>query len=66
MYILISLALTIAFIIFATAKYKTHPFLTLMVASLAMGLMGGLDTGTMIKTLSEGFGNTLGSYSRAR
>ena len=61
MFILISLVLTIAFIIIATAKYKIHPFLTLIVASLAIGLMGGLDTGTMIKTLSEGFGNTLKS-----
>ena len=61
MFILISLVLTIAFIIIATAKYKIHPFLTLIVASLAIGLIGGLDTGTMIKTLSEGFGNTLKS-----
>ena len=61
MFILISLVLTSAFIIFAIAKYKIHPFLTLIVASLAIGLMGGLDTGTMIKTLSEGFGNTLKS-----
>ena len=61
MLILIYLALTIVFIIFAIAKYKIHPFLTLIVASLLMGLMGGLDTSTIIKSLSEGFGNTLKS-----
>ena len=61
MFVFIYLALTIGFIIFATAKYKIHPFLTLIVASLAMGLMGGLDTETIIKSLSEGFGNTLKS-----
>ena len=61
MLIVIYLALTIGFIVFATAKYKIHPFLTLIAASLAMGLMGGLDTETIIKSLSEGFGNTLKS-----
>ena len=61
MFVFIYLALTIGFIIIATAKYKIHPFLTLIVASLAMGLMGGLETETIIKSLSEGFGNTLKS-----
>ena len=55
------LALTITFIIFATAKYKIHPFLTLIIASLGMGLVGGLETDIIIKSLSEGFGNTLKS-----
>jgi len=55
------LALTIAFIIFATAKYKIHPFLTLIIASLGMGLVSGLETDIIIKSLSEGFGNTLKS-----
>ena len=61
MLIFIYLAITIGFIIFATAKYKIHPFLTLIAASLAMGLMCGLDTETIIKSVSEGFGNTLKS-----
>ena len=55
------LALTITFIIFATAKYKIHPFLTLIIASLGMGLVSGLETDIIIKSLSEGFGNTLKS-----
>ena len=55
------LALTITFIIFATAKYKIHPFLTLIIASLGMGLVGGLETDIIIKSLSGGFGNTLKS-----
>ena len=61
MLIFIYLALTIAFIIFATAKYKIHPFLTLIIASLGMGLVGGLETEIIIKSLSEGFGNSLKS-----
>ena len=61
MLIFIYLALTIAFIILATAKYKIHPFLTLIIASLGMGLVSGLETDIIIKSLSEGFGNTLKS-----
>jgi len=61
MLIFIYFALTIAFIIFATAKYKIHPFLTLLISSLGMGLVGGLEADIIIKSLSEGFGNTLKS-----
>ena len=61
MLIFIYLALTIAFIIFSTAKYKIHPFLTLIIASLGIGLVGDLETEIIIKILSEGFGNTLKS-----
>jgi len=61
MLIFIYLALTIVFIIFATAKYKIHPFLTLIIASLGIGLVSGLGIDIIIKSLSEGFGNTLKS-----
>ena len=59
MLIVIYLIITIGIIVFATAKYKIHPFLILILASLTMGLLGGLDTEKIIITLSEGFGNTL-------
>ena len=45
----------------STAKYKIHPFLVLIFASLIMGFMGGLEPNVILKTLSEGFGNTLKS-----
>ena len=61
MIILFYLALTIAFIITSAAKYKIHPFLVLIFASLIMGFMGGLEPNVILKTLSEGFGNTLKS-----
>ena len=61
MIILFYLAVTIAFIITSTAKYKIHPFLVLIFASLIMGFMGGLEPNVILKTLSEGFGNTLKS-----
>ena len=58
---LIYLLITIVFIILSTAKYKIHPFLTLLIASLGMGVLSGLDVNFVIKTVSEGFGNTLKS-----
>ena len=61
MTILIYLIVTILFIIISTAKYKLHPFLALIVAAIIMGVLGELDTTTIINSLSEGFGNTLKS-----
>jgi GntP family gluconate:H+ symporter len=61
MLIVIYLLITILFIVFSTAKYKIHPFLTLLIASLGMGLISGLDVNFVIKTVTEGFGNTLKS-----
>ena len=58
---LIYLLITIVFIVLSTAKYKIHPFLTLLIASLGMGVLSGLDVDFVIKTVSEGFGNTLKS-----
>jgi GntP family gluconate:H+ symporter len=58
---LIYLLITIVFIVLSTAKYKVHPFLTLLIASLGMGVLSGLDVNFVIKTVSEGFGNTLKS-----
>ena len=58
---LIYLLITIVFIVLSTAKYKIHPFLTLLIASLGMGVLSGLDVNFVIKTVSEGFGNTLKS-----
>ena len=61
MLIVIYLLITILFIVFSTAKYKIHPFLTLLIASLGMGVISGLDVNFVIKTVTEGFGNTLKS-----
>ncbi|MDC0881666.1 GntP family permease [Candidatus Marinimicrobia bacterium] len=61
MLILIYLLITIVFIVLSTAKYKVHPFLTLLIASLGMGVLSGLDVNFVVKTVSEGFGNTLKS-----
>jgi len=56
-----TLILVIVFVIIATAKYGVHPFFSLLFAALAMGLLSGLDTATVVAKLTEGFGSTLKS-----
>ena len=61
MFLALSLLLVIILIIVATIKFHFHPFLSLLLAGIAMGFVGGLNVDTIISKLSEGFGNTLKS-----
>ena len=61
MTLLLYLFLVIIFIIVATSKFKLHPFLALIFSAIIMGLLAGLDTAIIIKSLTDGFGNTLKS-----
>lgn len=51
----------IAFIVFATSKFKLHPFLTLILAAFFTAFAYGLPSGDIAKTITTGFGNILGS-----
>ncbi len=55
------LVLIVVLIILATTKLKLHPFLTLLFAAILTGFLGGLDAGTVLSKLTEGFGSTLKS-----
>lgn len=48
-------------VVVATTRWGLHPFLSLLLAALAMGFAGGLESTAIIAALSEGFGNTLRS-----
>ena len=48
-------------LVVSTTRWGLHPFLSLLLAALAMGFVSGLDTTTIITTLTQGFGNTLKS-----
>jgi GntP family gluconate:H+ symporter len=56
-----ALILIIVLIVVAITRWKLHPFLTLLLAALVTGLLGGLDVISCIDKLTEGFGNTLKS-----
>jgi GntP family gluconate:H+ symporter len=61
MQILILLAIVLVFVIIATAKFKVQPFISLMISAIFVGLASGINAVTVIKKISEGFGNTLSS-----
>lgn len=61
MVILIALVLVVIMMVIAASKYKFHPFLSLLMAAIVMGFVGGLSESEVITTLMNGFGKTLGS-----
>jgi GntP family gluconate:H+ symporter len=60
MLLIIVLVLCILFIIFSSTKFKLHPFLALLFASLAFGLLTGMPLSKIAKSINDGFGGTLG------
>ncbi|OGU35090.1 MAG: gluconate transporter [Ignavibacteria bacterium GWB2_35_6b] len=58
---LIYLAVVIVLLVFATVKFKLHPFLSLIIASLVIGFITGQESSQLIITITEGFGSTLKS-----
>jgi GntP family gluconate:H+ symporter len=58
---LLYLLLVIGLIIWAITRLKLHPFLTLLLAAILTGFLGGLDVATTLAQLTEGFGGTLRS-----
>ncbi len=60
MWLIVLLVLAIAFIIFATAKLKLHPFLALLLTAFGFGLLAGMPLGEVVKSVNDGFGGTIG------
>ncbi|HRX94432.1 MAG TPA: SLC13 family permease, partial [Chitinophagaceae bacterium] len=52
--------LSIAAIILLITKLKLHPFLSLLLVSIVLGLVSGMNTDLIITSIQEGFGGTLG------
>lgn len=61
MQILIYLVLVLIFIVVATARFKLHPFFTLIVAAVVLGFAANMEGNLIITKITEGFGNTLSS-----
>ena len=61
MVLLIALVIVVVFMVIAASKYKFHPFLSLLLAGIVMGFVGGLNESQVVETLLNGFGKTLGS-----
>lgn len=59
--ILIALIVVVILMVIAATRYHFHPFLSLLLAAIAMGFVGGLNESEITSTLINGFGKTLGS-----
>ncbi len=51
----------LALILVSIIKFDIHPFLALFLGAIIYGLMMGMDTQLIIKSISEGFGGVMGS-----
>lgn len=58
---LLGLVLGIVVLIFLSLKTKIHTFIALIIASIITGLVGGLPVVAVMKSITDGFGNTLRS-----
>lgn len=58
---LLGLAVGIALLLFLAMKTRIHVFVALILASLTTGIIGGLPFADVIKSITSGFGSTLGS-----
>ncbi len=61
MEILIALVIVVILMVIAATRYHFHPFLSLLLAAIVMGFVGGLSESEVTSTLMNGFGKTLGS-----
>lgn len=57
---IILLLLSVLLIILLTAKFNVHPFLALLGAALFFGLFSDMALDTIIQSINDGFGGTLG------
>lgn len=54
------LLLSVLIIILLTARYQVHPFLALLAAALSFALLSGMPLMTIVSSINDGFGVTLG------
>ena len=57
---LLYLGLAVLAIIAMTTRLKWHPFLALLIVSMAYGLAAGMSLSELVTAVNEGFGTTLG------
>jgi GntP family gluconate:H+ symporter len=53
--------LSVVLIVTATGKYKVHPFLALLFVAVFFGLASGMQLPSIVQSINDGFGRTIGS-----
>ncbi|MEM7549834.1 MAG: GntP family permease [Bacteroidota bacterium] len=58
-YVLFTITVSVILLVILSSRYKVHPFLSLIVASLIVGFANGLDGNIILKLITSGFGSIL-------
>ncbi|WP_217586093.1 GntP family permease [Lentibacillus saliphilus] len=58
--LIVLIAAGVLFIVFATAKLKLHPFLSLLMAAFIIGILAGLPLPEVVAAVNGGFGGLMG------
>lgn len=59
--IILLLLLAVALIVVLTTRLSVHPFLSLLITAILFGIASGMPLETLIASINDGFGKTLGS-----
>nr|MBI1230351.1 GntP family permease [Cytophagales bacterium] len=60
MFIFLAVLFALALILLAIIKFDIHPFIALFVGAILYGLVAGMPTDLILKSISDGFGGVLG------
>ncbi|WP_058485008.1 GntP family permease [Defluviitalea phaphyphila] len=58
---ILGLIIGIILLLVLILKTKVHPFLALIISAATIGLIGGMESGEVVSSITSGFGGTLGS-----
>lgn len=59
-WLLVSFFIALIFVLVTIIKFKMHPFLSLILGGIVMGICSGMKLTTIASTMSSGFGSTMG------
>lgn len=61
--LLVWTAVAIVFLILFISTFKWHPFVTLLIASMLLGLLAGMEALDVVTSVTKGLGGTLGTIA---
>lgn len=60
MLLIVLLLVSVALIVISTSRFKFHPFLALLFVAVFFGLLSGMPLDSIVQSINEGFGKTIG------
>lgn len=60
MLLIILLLISVVLIVISTSRYRFHPFLALLFVAVFFGLLSGMPLSTVVESINQGFGGTIG------